>query len=428
MRGEVWASAASYLYRAAAKAQADARYGAALTFYDASIDAIHRTGDSADRNLELDAYLELWSTRISTGRVEGLEELGNKVESLARTLDDGPRLARVQVRQAQAIALAAAIPGTLHSALERAREAAARAGTEDLRTRSYARFIAAVACRDMGRLEEAVGEFDIGVDLFAHAEGAAEPGLVYPIFVSLCGWRAEAHATLGGFDAALASATAGLRMASDIRHASSLSIANAFMGYVKVLQGDLEAAVPALERGLAIAEEHDLVHGICANGVYLAWAYVLGGNGPRGLEYLARGLERPAGALLQWTRFGTVTAATYLAAQRPHEARDIIASSLTAMTERGARGYHAPLLRLEADVLMAEGDTALAQARGEEALSIARDIGSRPEVGHGHATLARISARLGKSVTRSEHVAAAERIFEELGMTFWARRLADGLG
>ena len=201
----------------------------------------------------------------------------------------------------------------------------------------------------MGRLEEAVEEFDIGVDLFADAERGAEPGSVEdPTSVSLCGWRAEAHATLGRFDAALASATSGLCTASDIRHASSMSIANAFLGYVKILQGDLGAAVQALERGLAISEEHDLVHGICANGVYLAWACVLGGNHSRGLEHLAPGLERPPGALLQWTRFGTVTAATYLAAQRFDDARGIVAASLTAMAERGARGYHAPLLRCEA--------------------------------------------------------------------------------
>src|SRR5439155_560720 len=83
------------------------------------------------------------------------------------------------------------IPGPLHRALERAREAAARADAADLRTRSYARFIGAVACRDMGRFEEAVEEFDIGVKLFATAAEGHEPGLVYPIFVSLCGWRAE---------------------------------------------------------------------------------------------------------------------------------------------------------------------------------------------------------------------------------------------
>ena len=416
VRGEVWTSAATYLYRAGAKAQAEARYGTAVTFYEASVDALQRLGNAADRNLELDAYLELWSTRISTGQVDGLGALGDKVEVLARSLDDGPRLARVQVRQAQAIALAGAIPGTLHRALERAREAATRAAAGDLRTRSYARFIAAIACRDMGRFEEAVEEFDIGVNLFATAGEGHEPGLVYPIFVSLCGWRSEAEGALGRFDAALASATEALRMATEIRHASSLSIANAFLGYLKLLQGDLEAAVVALTRGLAIAEEHDLMHGVCANGLYLAWASLLGGDRARGLEYLERGLERPAGAQLQWTRFGSVPAAVYLAAGCPDKARPIIARGLADVTERDARGYRGPLLRLEAELRLGDGDAATARTRAEEALALARELGARPEGGWCHATLARITGS-------PEHLTAAQRTFGELGMTFWAERL-----
>jgi tetratricopeptide (TPR) repeat protein len=412
----VWTSAATYLYRAGAKAQAEARYGTAVTFYEASVDALQRLGDTADRNLELDAYLELWSTRISTGQIDGLGALGDKVEILARSLDDGSRLARVQVRQAQAIALAGAIPGTLHRALERAREAATRADAADLRTRSYARFIAAVACRDMGRFEEAVEEFDIGVKLFATTAEGHEPGLVYPIFVSLCGWRSEAEGALGRFDAGLASATEALRMATEIRHASSLSIANAFLGYLKLLQGDLEAAVVALTRGLAIAEEHDLMHGVCANGLYLAWASLLAGDRARGLEYLERGLERPAGAQLQWTRFGSVTAAVYLAAGCPDEARPIIARGLTDVTERDAHGYRGPLLRLEAELLLGDGDAATARTHAEEALALARELGTRPEAGWCHATLARIT---GSRV----HLAAAQRTFGELGMTFWVERL-----
>src|SRR5204863_260378 len=201
VRGEVWTSAASYLYRAGAKAQAEARYGTAVTFYEAGVDALPRLGGAAGRHVEVGAYLEV---------------------------------------------------------------------------------------------------------------GGA----------------------LGRFDAALASATEALRMATEIRHASSLSIANAFLGYLKLLQGDLEAAVVALTRGLAIAEEHDLMHGVCANGLYLAWASLLGGDRARGLEYLERGLERPAGAQLQWTRFGSVPAAVYLAAGRPDEARPIIARGLADVAER----------------------------------------------------------------------------------------------
>jgi class 3 adenylate cyclase/tetratricopeptide (TPR) repeat protein len=426
VHGEAWASAATYLYRAGAKAQAEARYAAAMTFYERSIEAVNRVGPTGDRGLELDAYLELWSTRISTGHVDGLGELGNKVEALARALDDGPKLARVQVRQAQAIALAAAIPGTLHSALERALEAAMRADAADLRTRSYARFIAAVACRDIGQIEVAVAEYDRGVELFASTGDIDAPGLVYPIFVSLCGWRAEAQAVLGHFDAALVSASEALRVATRIRHPSSLSIANAFLGYVHLLHGDLPTARDVLERGLAISEEHDLVHGICANAVYLGWAMILTGNRSGGLDYLARGFERPAGAVLQWTRFGTVTAAAYLDADRTEEARRVIADGLSAAAERGAQGYHPALARLEAEVQLCDGDAARAQQRARESLAAAVKLGMTPEVARCHATLGRIAARLGESTAAAEHRAAARQILDELGSTFWAARVANG--
>src|SRR5207247_1272898 len=193
------------------------------------------------------AYQSLLRERrrlLHTGALAALEarERGHAPESVEVLAHHAVR-GEVWTSAASYLYRAGASPGPRHGALERAREAAARADAADLRTRSYARFIGAVACRDMGRFEEAVEEFDIGVKLFATAAEGHEPGLVYPIFVSLCGWRSEAEGALGRFDAALASATEALRMATEIRHASSLSIANAFLGYLKLLQGDLEAAV-----------------------------------------------------------------------------------------------------------------------------------------------------------------------------------------
>jgi tetratricopeptide (TPR) repeat protein len=211
-------------------------------------------------------------------------------------------------------------------------------------------------------------------------------------------------------------------MALDIKHPSSVTIASAFLGYVHILRGDVAAAVPILERGLAIAGEHDLVHGICANAIYLAWALVLEGGRDRALEYLARGLERPAGTYLQWTRFGTVTASAYLAAGRPDAARQEIARGFAAATERDARGYRAPLLRLEAEILAAEGDAVLARERSDEALAVALELGARPEIGHCHMAINRIAARRGDSAKAAEHRAAARRVFDELGMTFWGGR------
>src|SRR2546426_12825533 len=103
------------------------------------------------------------------------------------------------------------------------------------------------------------------------------------------------------------------------------------------------------------------MHGVCANGLYLAWASLLAGDRARGVEYLERGLERPAGAQLQWTRFGSVPAAGYLAAGRPDEAPPIIARGLADGTARDAPGYRGPPLRLGAELL--RGDPAANTAR-----------------------------------------------------------------
>ena len=152
VRGKVWPRAATYLYRAGANAQAEARYAMAAAFYTASLDAREHLGPGADQPR---------SRRIpgamvhahSTGHVEGI-----------RSERRGPDHATPGQ-----IALAAAIPGTLESAIVRAREAVALADESDCGTQSYAHLIAAIACRDLGRIDEAVAEYQVGGRLFAAA-------------------------------------------------------------------------------------------------------------------------------------------------------------------------------------------------------------------------------------------------------------------
>jgi hypothetical protein len=149
-----------------------------------AVEALDRRGDAADLALKLDACLELWSARSTIGQYEGLRELVEKAEALARVLDDGPGLAQVQLRQAEAIALTEWSPATLESAIDKAREAIERADPRDLRTRRYARFILGHAGRGLGRVAKAVREFSAGLALFAEtwASGLekAEAGLGPP--------------------------------------------------------------------------------------------------------------------------------------------------------------------------------------------------------------------------------------------------------
>jgi predicted ATPase/class 3 adenylate cyclase len=429
-RGEAWDRAARYLYQAGEKALAQARPWAAASFFQSTLDALDHVGDAADPALKLDAFLELWVAKISTSQIEGLREVGEKAETLARALNDGARLAKVQVRQAQAIAVVGLIPGTFESAIERAREAYRHADPGDLRTRSYAQFIAAVSCRDLGRLRDSIAEAGRGLALFPPlAEGGNEAGLTFPIYVSLCAWRSEVHATLGEFDTALASAAAALRMAGEMHHPSSLTLANAFLGYCRLLKGDIDDAIPALQRGLALAQEHDIPHGVTANSLYLAYALILAGRDDPALEAATRAMQ-PSAFMPQWTRYGTVPAVIYLLGGRLAEAAGEADRGLALVAERQARGYRGPLLRIRAEVDMRQEPIDLDGAAGRlrEALALAVELGMRPEIARCRVSLARLHQRRGEMRVADEYLTTAVALYGELGANFWADRAEAELG
>jgi tetratricopeptide (TPR) repeat protein len=422
VRGELWDRAAGYLYQAGKEAFAHARYEASATFCQAAVDALNRLGHAADVTLKLDAYLELWSARSTTGEYAGLRELGEKAEALARALGDGPRLAQALLRQAQGVNNGV-ISGTLESAVDRAREAFERAGPGDLRTRSYAQFVVGHACRDLGRIPEAVREFGLGLALFEPMDRyGEEPGLVFPIHVSLSAWCSEAYAALGNFPQAFASAREALRVATEIHHPTSLAVANRYLGYVHILRGEMDTALLFLERGLAIAREHNLFLATIFTASQLAYALVLLGQRERGLEYLARAAERSAGAMTpRWHHYGTVTASTYLAANCREEARAEIAQGMAAASERHARGHWAAWLRLEGEMLAAD-DPAGACERLEEALALATELGMRPEGAHCHLELGKLYGRTGQRQDTQEHIRLATTMYREMGMNFWLEK------
>jgi class 3 adenylate cyclase/tetratricopeptide (TPR) repeat protein len=419
-RAELWDRAGRYLYQAGEKAFVEARYPACATFCQAAIEALDRLGGAADLSLKLDACLELWSARSTTGQFDGLRELSETAEALARALADGPRLAQVQLRQAQGVALMGVIPGTLESAIQKAGEAFERADPCDLRTRSYARFILGNAYRDLGRFAEALREFSAGLALFEQVNRhGEEPGLVLPIYASLSAWRSEAHAALGDFQQAFVSAREALRVATEIHHPTSLAVANRFLGYVYSLRGQLETALPFLERALAIAMEHELFQATIFSSAYLAHALLLLGERKRGLEYLARALEKSTWPVrANWNGFGSVTASAYLVAGCLDEARAEIRQGLAAVAERNARGHRAPLLRLEAEV-MGQQDPTAAHARLAEARALAAELEMRPEIAHCHLGLGKLYGRTGQREQVQEHLTTATTMYREMGMTYW---------
>jgi tetratricopeptide (TPR) repeat protein len=165
------------------------------------------------------------------------------------------------------------------------------------------------------------------------------------------------------------------------------------------------------------------------NETYLAYALILVGEAERGLEHLNRAAGRQVAFKPQHTRYSTVTANAYLAARRPIEARAEIDKGLALVADRHARGYRGPLLRLgaEAQAAAEQFDVAATLQTLDEALRLATELGMRPETAYTHAALSRVFRRTGDRARADEHLAAADRLFRDLGAPYWAERVAARL-
>jgi hypothetical protein len=219
-------------------------------------------------------------------------------------------------------------------------------------------------------------------------------------------------------------------MADEIHHLSSLTLANAFLGCCRLFKGDIGESVPALQRGLALAQEHEIPHGVTANSLYLAYALVLSGRYEPGLEAVTRAMQKPITFMPQWTRYGTVPAIAYLLGGHLVEAAREADRGLALVTERGARGYRAPLLRIRAEVDMRQepNDLDAVAARLREALALAVELGMRPEVARCRVSLARLHRRRGETAVADEHRAAGVALLREVGAIFWAERAEAEVG
>jgi tetratricopeptide (TPR) repeat protein len=386
--GEAWPRAAQYLYGAGEKALARAAYRIAGEFFAGAIEALERQGEGADLALKVDAYAEWWVTTVETGSAsfEEHRHMAEEVVRQAERLGDSRRLVRARLQHAQFLWARgeAREGGGLEPALEQAREAFRLAPIEDLRTRSYARLLAGATCHDLGRLGEALKEFDAGAALFG-TESSSEPdSLARPILANLWSWRAETLADLGHLRRAVESAGAAAGTAAQGGHSASMLVAESFLGHVHLMRGDAETSLPHIERALALAEEHGVRHALVANRHGLAHALSLLGRPRDGLHQLARAreVESSPSVGVQWAKYRTVAASAYLTAGQLDQAGHEVESGYSLAVAHGARAYLPALLRLRAEIALAGGRRLEEAAQSlDTGLVIAEEVGLRAEEG-----------------------------------------------
>jgi tetratricopeptide (TPR) repeat protein len=243
--------------------------------------------------------------------------------------------------------------------------------------------------------------------------------------VGLPSIRARSHlawtlAELGEFGAARRIATEGMQLADASQHPYSLAHACLGLGGTRLRQGEFEAAIPILARGLQVSEQVPLLRPPIAAD--LGVAYARSGRIGDGLAHLdaavagATRMGRMSRLPLMIAKCGEI----HLLAGEPDAARTLATSALEQAVEQKERGNEVYARHLLAVIHAGHADGAAeAAAQFTAALSLAQSLGMRPLAAHCHAGLGRLRAGAGDRDAAHHHLSTALAAYREMAMRFW---------
>jgi len=421
VQGEAWEKAVTYLQQAGVMALARSAYREAAARFDQALLALGHLPDSRQKleqaiDLRLDARNALNPLREDQRMFDYLSEAKRLVE----TLGDKRRLGQASGYLAQYFWGI----GDYEPALESAQRALAIAN-------DHSEFgLSIQANLFLGMIFYAQGRYRPAIDFLKNNLVALEdkPSQVpagmnaLPAVISraVLVWCA---AELGEFAGAIALAEEAVQIAVAANKPFSLAQVHFAMGFLYLRQGDLQRAIPVLERNLTHCQTWNISAVWPRTAAALGAAYALAGRLGEALPLLERAVEQ--GASMRFIADHALQVAWlsegHLRTGRLQDASARANRALELSRSHGERGHEAWVLRLLGEIASRQDppDDELAQGHYRQALSLAQETGMRPLVAHCHLGLANLHRRTGKPEQAHQHLSTAATMYREMDMRFW---------
>jgi tetratricopeptide (TPR) repeat protein len=413
----VWDKAVTYCRQAGARAWDRAAFREAVAPYEQALQALAHLPENGDtRGLAVELRLAVDRPLNALGEQGRRLALLGEAEALARALDDRARLGRVLARMARVL-LAMGDPD---GAIVTGQQALALAAAPDDSS------LQLQASLGLGAAYYYIGDFGRAAELLRWSVEAADRESGTPSTDVRSQSRQQLALTLGVLGAFAEGRRHGeeaLRLATLAGQGQTPLTARGRLGYLYLLQGDLEPAIRVLEQGLALCRasgSRDVLRPIAAG---LGYAYAVQGRLAEGRALLEEGISESlrAGALFgQAYRVAWLSEVCRLAGrgeeawQHAHQALDLArqhkerGNEALALHQLGAVQAHA-----------APPDVAPAEAHYQQALALAEALGMRPLVAHCHHGLGTLYAKIGQREPARAELSAAMDLYRAMDMTFW---------
>ena len=426
--GEAWAKAHAYLHQAGTKAYSRCAHQEAAACFDRALAALGRLPESRERTERVvDLRFDLRNTLQPRGEFERILECLREAETLARTLGDQRRLGEATAYLTDYFRLM----GDQDRAIDYGHQALAIADSvDDFRLRLRANTYLGQTYHALGDYRRAAGFLTRNIDALdgdrmLQSYGFAQFPSVHSR-TSLVWCLTE----LGEFEDGARIGREGLRIAEAVDHPFTLATAHAGIGSLYVRQGNLEAGIPILERGLDLCRTWKLSLWFPPVASALGVGYSLSGRVADAVPLLERAVEQSEGMRLGgWhSRVLAAMGHAYLLAGRPTDALQATRRALEiarAHKERGHEAWSWGLLgeiALRSELSIPEAEQAL-----HRTLTLATELEMRPLAAHSRLGLGRWFQRAGNRMDAEAHMRAASALFGELGMRLWVAQAESAL-
>jgi len=420
VRGEMWEHALRYARQAGLKGVARSANREAVTFFEQALSALKLLPESRS-TLEqaIDLRLDMRQALVPLGEFDQILSHLREAETIAKTLDDKRRLARILSWMAYSYFFTLgdhdrAIE-TGRRALELSRELA------DTPLQVIATFYLAYPHQQRGDYRQAVEGLKQVVatlqgELISQRFGMAG----YPAVLSR-GLLAWSLGDLGEFAEGRIYADEAIALAEARNQPWSQGVAQTYLGHFYLGQGDLLTAIALLERCRALIDRWELPRLSTFTASLLGAAYALSGRVAESLPLLDQAASQlgAEGAGTE-ARIAIPLSEGYLMAGRHDEARRLATLALDGSRERRERGYEAQALRLLAEIAARQqpSDNS-ALARFGEAQTLAVELEMRPLEARCRVGVGKLLLNAGNKREAGVVLSTAVAMLGEMDMKLW---------
>jgi class 3 adenylate cyclase/DNA-binding winged helix-turn-helix (wHTH) protein/tetratricopeptide (TPR) repeat protein len=416
LRGEVWDKALVYYRQAGDKAMAHSAFREAVACCEQALTALQHLPEQRDTLTQaIDLRLALDEALLVLGEPErrGFDYL-RQAETLAEALGDQRRLGLICTNMGHHFWRL----GAHNDALAYAQRAlTAASGDVSLQ---------AEANGHLGTFYFALGDYRRATDVLRQSMAALEGELRHTRPGNMVSsvrtryWLADCLGALGEFAEGLACGAEAVGIAEAAGHLCSAIYAQSRLGQFALRKGDLQHAIPMLERALAHCRAADIslfLDEIMAN---LGLAYALSGQPTEVLPLLEQVVvSEDSGRGGNATM--TILGEAYLLVGYLEDALQLAERALVLARDRKERGNQAWALWLLGEIATHRHppDTLQAETSYQQALALAEALGMRPLQAHCHRGLGTLYAKTVRQEQARAALATAIELYRAMGMTFW---------